>query len=254
MFVGEGPGAEEDRQGLPFVGRSGQLLDRLMLEEIGITRDRVYIANVVKCRPPGNRDPLPARDRGLPALPRAQIELIGPKVVVTLGKFAGQLLLDSKVGITKLRGQQYPFGRRGADPDPAPGLRAAGRGRAPRPRCGPTSCGPSWPLAAGGDPMTLLARTRSVSDTQAAGRGAGRAGAPGRRDPVGRRARRGQDRLHPGVRRRPRRDRAHHQPDLHVGQPLRGPARAQPPRRVPARADDRGGSTSACPRCSTTAG
>ena len=110
LFVGEGPGAEEDRQGLPFVGRSGQLLDRLMLEELGITRERVYIANVVKCRPPDNRDPMPAEiDACRPYLER-QIELIGPKVVVTLGKFAGQLLLDSKVGITKLRGQQYPFG------------------------------------------------------------------------------------------------------------------------------------------------
>ncbi len=110
LFVGEGPGAEEDRQGLPFVGRSGQLLDRLMLEELGITRERVYIANVVKCRPPDNRDPMPAEiDACRPYLER-QIELIAPKVVVTLGKFAGQLLLDSKVGITKLRGQQYPYG------------------------------------------------------------------------------------------------------------------------------------------------
>jgi DNA polymerase len=110
LFVGEGPGAEEDRQGLPFVGRSGQLLDRLMLEELGITRERVYIANVVKCRPPDNRDPTPLEiDTCRPYLER-QIALIAPKVVVTLGKFAGQLLLDSKVGITKLRGQQYPFG------------------------------------------------------------------------------------------------------------------------------------------------
>ena len=110
VFVGEGPGAEEDRQGLPFVGRSGQLLDRLMLEELGITRERVYIANVVKCRPPDNRDPLPGEiDACRPYLQR-QIELIAPEVVVTLGKFAGQLLLDSKVGITKLRGREYPFG------------------------------------------------------------------------------------------------------------------------------------------------
>jgi DNA polymerase len=110
LFIGEGPGAEEDKQGLPFVGRSGQLLDRLMLEELGITRERVYIANVVKCRPPDNRDPLPGEiDACRPYLQR-QIELIAPKVVVTLGKFAGQLLLDSKVGITKLRGHEYPFG------------------------------------------------------------------------------------------------------------------------------------------------
>jgi uracil-DNA glycosylase len=110
LFVGEGPGAEEDRQGLPFVGRSGQLLDRLLLQELGMTRDRVYIANVVKCRPPNNRDPLPAEIEACRPYLERQIELIRPKVVVTLGKFAGQLLLDSTVGITKLRGQQYPFG------------------------------------------------------------------------------------------------------------------------------------------------
>ena len=110
LFVGEGPGAEEDRQGLPFVGRSGQLLDRLMLEEMGLTRDRVYIANVVKCRPPDNRDPLPAEIEACRPYLTGQLERIDPKVVVTLGKFAGQLLLQSKVGITRLRGQQYPFG------------------------------------------------------------------------------------------------------------------------------------------------
>src|SRR5262249_34684910 len=109
LFVGEGPGAEEDKQGLPFVGRSGQLLDKLMLEEIGITRDRCYIANVVKCRPPGNRDPEPDEiDTCRPYLDE-QVELLDPKVVVTLGKFSSQLLLESKVGITKLRGQSYPY-------------------------------------------------------------------------------------------------------------------------------------------------
>lgn len=110
MFVGEGPGAQEDEQGLPFVGRSGQLLDRLVLEELGLTRDRVYIANVVKCRPPGNRDPLPAEITACRPYLEGQIELIRPKVVVTLGKFAGQLLLGSTEGITKLRGRSYPFG------------------------------------------------------------------------------------------------------------------------------------------------
>jgi uracil-DNA glycosylase len=111
LFVGEGPGAEEDRQGLPFVGRSGQLLDRLMVEEIGITRERAYIANVVKCRPPNNRDPLPDEITACRPYLEQQITMIAPKVVVTLGKFAGQLLLESKVAITKLRGQAYPFGR-----------------------------------------------------------------------------------------------------------------------------------------------
>jgi DNA polymerase len=112
MFVGEGPGAEEDRQGLPFVGRSGKLLDRLLFEELGVTRDRVYIANVVKCRPPNNRDPeVDEIDTCRPWLDQ-QIELIDPRVIVTLGKFAAQLLLATKEGITRLRGRVYAFGER----------------------------------------------------------------------------------------------------------------------------------------------
>jgi uracil-DNA glycosylase len=109
MFIGEGPGEEEDRQGLPFVGRSGRLLDKLMLEELGTTRDRCYIANVVKCRPPGNRDPKPDEiDACRPYLAQ-QLELIGPAVVVTLGRFAAQWLLETTDGIMKLRGRTYPF-------------------------------------------------------------------------------------------------------------------------------------------------
>jgi DNA polymerase len=111
LFVGEGPGAEEDRLGEPFVGRSGKLLDRLLGEELGITRDRAYIANVVKCRPPGNRDPEPVEIATCRPWLERQIELIDPAVVVTLGKFASQLLLDSTVGITRLRGQAYPYRR-----------------------------------------------------------------------------------------------------------------------------------------------
>jgi len=109
VFIGEGPGAEEDRQGLPFVGRSGKLLDKLMREELGISRERVYIANVVKCRPPDNRDPRPEEITACRPYLEEQLDLIGPRVLVTLGKFAGQLLLDSKVGITKLRGHDYPY-------------------------------------------------------------------------------------------------------------------------------------------------
>jgi uracil-DNA glycosylase len=109
MFIGEGPGAEEDRQGLPFVGRSGKLLDRLMWEELGITRDQAYIANVVKCRPPDNRDPLPDEiDACRPYLTQ-QLDLIRPSVVITLGRFAAQWLLQTTDGITKLRGRSYPF-------------------------------------------------------------------------------------------------------------------------------------------------
>jgi DNA polymerase len=110
MFVGEGPGAEEDKQGLPFVGRSGRLLDQLVLEEMGLARDQVYIANVVKCRPPNNRDPLPDEIASCRPFLEAQIEVVAPKVVVSLGKFAGQLLLGSKEGITRLRGRTYPYG------------------------------------------------------------------------------------------------------------------------------------------------
>ena len=114
MFVGEGPGEQEDLQGLPFVGRSGRLLTQLV-EGIGLRREHVYIANVVKCRPPGNRDPLPAEiDACSPWLDR-QLALVRPRVVVTLGKFATQLLLDTRTGITKLRGQEFPFSRGGVD-------------------------------------------------------------------------------------------------------------------------------------------
>lgn len=109
MFVGEGPGAAEDRQGLPFVGRSGQLLDRLLLEELGITRERCYIANVVKCRPPGNRDPKPDEIEACRPYLERQLDLIRPEVVVTLGRFAAQWLLATTEGITSLRGRSYPF-------------------------------------------------------------------------------------------------------------------------------------------------
>jgi uracil-DNA glycosylase len=109
VFVGEGPGAEEDRQGLPFVGRSGQLLDRLIVEEVGLRPDQVYVCNVVKCRPPGNRDPKPEEIEACRPFLEQQLDLIRPKVVVTLGNFASKLLLDTGVGITKLRGKEYPY-------------------------------------------------------------------------------------------------------------------------------------------------
>ena len=108
VFVGEGPGAEEDRQGIPFVGRAGQLLTRL-IEGIGLRRDDVYICNVVKCRPPGNRDPLPAEIDACRPYLEAQLDFLSPRVVVTLGNFATRLLLDTKEGITKLRGREQPY-------------------------------------------------------------------------------------------------------------------------------------------------
>ncbi|MGA2519267.1 MAG: uracil-DNA glycosylase [Acidimicrobiales bacterium] len=109
MFVGEGPGRDEDLAGEPFVGRSGKLLDKLVRQEIGIDRSRYYIANVVKCRPPGNRDPLPAEIAACRPYLDAQLELIAPLVVVTLGNFATRLLLDTTEGIRRIRGRAYPF-------------------------------------------------------------------------------------------------------------------------------------------------
>ncbi len=103
MFVGEAPGAEEDRQGLPFVGRAGTILTEL-LEGIGLGRDQVWIGNVLKCRPPGNRDPQPVEiDSCRPYLYK-QIELIQPRVIGTLGNFATKLLTGSRAPISKVRG------------------------------------------------------------------------------------------------------------------------------------------------------
>jgi DNA polymerase len=103
MFVGEAPGAEEDRQGLPFVGRAGQLLGEL-LEGIGMSRKSVFIANVLKSRPPGNRDPQPLEIESCRPYLFEQVRLIEPKVVCTLGNFATKLLSGSPAGITKVRG------------------------------------------------------------------------------------------------------------------------------------------------------
>jgi DNA polymerase len=114
MFVGEGPGEQEDLKGEPFVGRAGQLLTQL-IEGIGLTRDDVYIANVVKCRPPGNRDPQPDEIEACAPWLDRQLELIRPRVIVTLGNFATKLLLDTKEGITKLRGREFEFSRAGVD-------------------------------------------------------------------------------------------------------------------------------------------
>jgi DNA polymerase len=108
LFVGEGPGEQEDLTGEPFVGRAGRLLTSLV-EGIGLSRSQVYIANVVKCRPPGNRDPLPLEIESCRPYLEAQLAFIEPRVVVTLGNFATKLLLETKDGITKLRGREFPF-------------------------------------------------------------------------------------------------------------------------------------------------
>ena len=104
MFVGEGPGADEDEKGEPFVGRAGQLLTQI-IKAMGLERDDVYIANVVKCRPPGNRNPEPDEIEACSPFLQAQIASIRPKVIVALGKFAAQTLLQTETPISRLRGQ-----------------------------------------------------------------------------------------------------------------------------------------------------
>jgi len=128
MFVGEAPGYHEDQQGEPFVGAAGKLLDQL-LGEIGLAREDVYIANVLKCRPPGNRDPRPEEIEECKGYLRSQLELVDPKVVITLGNFATKLLLKRDVGITRLRGQVFPWWNRRLVPTfhPAAALRGGER-------------------------------------------------------------------------------------------------------------------------------
>jgi len=128
LIVGEAPGQQEDEQGLPFVGRSGRLLETL-LHEIQLGRDDVYIANVVKCRPPGNRDPRPDEIDSCKPYLRRQIELIDPQVVVTLGNFSTKLLLRTSTGITRMRGSVYEWWGRYLVPTfhPAAALRGGER-------------------------------------------------------------------------------------------------------------------------------
>lgn len=124
MFIGEAPGRNEDLQGEPFVGAAGRLLDKLAAE-VGIERDDVYIANVLKCRPPGNRDPLEDEITACKGYLAQQIKLIDPAVVMTLGNFASRLLLKTTTGITRLRGTAYPWWGRHVVPTfhPAAALR-----------------------------------------------------------------------------------------------------------------------------------
>ena len=114
LIVGEAPGAHEDEQGEPFVGRSGLVLDRL-LDGSGLSRSDVYIANVVKCRPPNNRDPRPSEIASCSPWLDQQLQLIKPKLIVTLGNFATRLMLGTKMGVTKIRGQEIAFSRAGID-------------------------------------------------------------------------------------------------------------------------------------------
>jgi DNA polymerase len=109
MFVGEAPGYHEDRQGEPFVGAAGQLLTRLLETKLGVTRRDVYIANVLKCRPPGNRDPRPDEVESCRPFLERQVELVGPRVVVALGNFAAHLLTGTQTGISRLRGKRFEY-------------------------------------------------------------------------------------------------------------------------------------------------
>ena len=109
MFIGEGPGRDEDLQGEPFVGRAGQLLTDIITKGMGLKREDVYIANVVKCRPPENRNPEPDEVASCEPFLRKQIGLVRPEVIVALGKFAVQALLQSKVPISRLRGNWHSY-------------------------------------------------------------------------------------------------------------------------------------------------
>jgi DNA polymerase len=107
MFIGEGPGATEDKQGRPFVGRSGALLERLIAEEFGLTRKQVFIANTVKCRPPNNRDPAADEIAACKDFLDNQIRLVSPQVIVILGRIAAHALLSTKVSLAGLRKQTH---------------------------------------------------------------------------------------------------------------------------------------------------
>lgn len=109
MIIGEAPGAEEDRRGEPFVGRAGQLLNE-MLKAVGLARERVFIANILKCRPPGNRDPKPEEIAACAAHLRRQVETVEPKLILAVGRIAAQSLLDSTAPVGRLRGRVHQYG------------------------------------------------------------------------------------------------------------------------------------------------
>jgi uracil-DNA glycosylase len=109
MFIGEGPGRDEDLQGEPFVGRAGQLLTDIITKGMGLRREDVYIANVVKCRPPENRNPEPDEVASCEPFLKKQIDLVRPEIIIALGKFAVQTLLQTKAPITKLRGHWHSY-------------------------------------------------------------------------------------------------------------------------------------------------
>ena len=129
VFVGEAPGANEDAQGEPFVGAAGQLLNRMLAEQAGLERSDVYIANVLKCRPPGNRDPRPDEVQSCSPFLREQIRSIWPDVIMPMGNPATRFILHTEVGITRLRGKVFRTGHFSVLPTfhPAAVLRDAGK-------------------------------------------------------------------------------------------------------------------------------
>jgi uracil-DNA glycosylase family 4 len=129
MFIGEAPGFHEDKQGEPFVGAAGQLLNR-MLAEVEIPRERVYINNVILCRPPGNRDPLPDEIEACTPWLTERIELIDPSVIVTLGNWATRFVLGPQVSISRVRGQRFPWNGRTVIPTFHPAAILHGGGEA----------------------------------------------------------------------------------------------------------------------------
>jgi uracil-DNA glycosylase len=128
MFIGEAPGFHEDKQGEPFVGAAGQLLTRMLGEVVGLARDDVYICNVLKCRPPGNRDPQEDEIESCTPWLVEQVSLIQPRVIATLGNFATKFVLQTSQGITRMRGTAYPWHGRTVIPTfhPAAVLRGGG--------------------------------------------------------------------------------------------------------------------------------
>jgi uracil-DNA glycosylase family 4 len=130
LFIGEAPGFHEDKQGEPFVGAAGQLLTRMLDEVLGLRREDVYISNILKCRPPGNRDPLDDEIESCTPWLVEQVSLIQPRVIVTLGNFATKFVLNTQQGITRMRGAAYPWHGRTVIPTfhPAAILRGGGEG------------------------------------------------------------------------------------------------------------------------------
>jgi uracil-DNA glycosylase len=128
LFIGEAPGFHEDKQGEPFVGAAGQLLTRMLNDVLALGREDVYIANVIKCRPPGNRDPLDDEIEACTPWLVEQVSMIQPKVIATLGNFATKFVLNTQQGITRMRGRAYPWHGRTVIPTfhPAAILRSGG--------------------------------------------------------------------------------------------------------------------------------